>query len=227
MPNEPVQFPTYVPSSLQPTGVEEQSVAALIRSDHATEAELRELGHTVEADQLKSTRESRAAEWRAAAGLPPTPAQPNPSIVAAAEHGVRLNAAATDYRTADLNNFAQGRDPERVENARFELSELMASLKIDVASGKFIMEHVANEGPKVAAMTPEARSDWIWEQERLLARSAQIRGTTVEKLKENAKAMLGDHHLGAAIANSALLSSPTILLTLFDHQKAIQAWKRK
>ena len=226
MPNEPIEFPTYVPSALQTTGADEQSVAALIRSDHATEAELRALGHVAEADQLKSTREGRAAEWRAAAGLPAS-SQPDPAVVAAAEHGVRLNAVAADYRGADLNSFAQGRDPERVENARSELSELMSSLKIDVASGKFIMEHVANEGPKVAAMTPEARDAWIWEQERALARSAQIRGTTVEKLKENAKSMLSDHHLGAAIVNSALLSSPTILLTLFDHQKAIQAWKGK
>jgi hypothetical protein len=203
---------------------DEQNITALINSDHANEADLRNLGRIAEADQMKATRDARIAEWRTAAGIPP-PAAPDAAADKAAEFDVNLHAKPGDYSSADLRVFSEGKDDARVASTKAELSALMSAMQIGAQSGAFLMQHISEEGPRTAAMTPEARAMWISDQERLLASSAQIRGVTVEALKATAKGLLEKHPLGATLAASALMSSPTVLLTLFDHHKAVQAWK--
>ncbi|CAA2141321.1 hypothetical protein [Hyphomicrobium sp. ghe19] len=224
MSDEPLK--AFEPFAGRPVAADEQNISALINSDHANEADLRALGRIAEADALKASRDGRVAEWRTAAGLA-TPTTPDPKVVAAADYGIRLDAKPSDYRRVDLSAFARERDPARVENVRVELAEVMSALKIDVPSGQMIMQHIAEQSPKLAAMTPAERETWAATQERDLVRSAAIRSTTVEALKANAKALLSSHPFGATIAASAMISSPTVLLILHDHAKAIQAWKGK
>jgi hypothetical protein len=222
---ERIELKTFEPSTSRASATDERNVNALINSDHDNEAMLRAAGRVVEAEALKASRNERVAEWRASVGLS-APAAPDKAVLKAADYGVHLNMTPGMYRGADLSNFALGKDPGRVENVKVELGEVMASLKVDASTGMFLMQHIAEESPKLGAMTSEGRANWAADQERMLATMARTRGTTARAMIDNAKAMLsGTTNIGKGLSDSALIYSPTIAATLWDHKLFIQAHK--
>jgi hypothetical protein len=205
----------------------EQDITALLNGDHANEALLRSSGRIGEADQLAATRSTRLQAMRAELGLP-EPQAPNPTVVNAAEHGVHLEAKPSDYSKADFSDFARVNNlpADRAANAKSELAGLMASMQIDPNTGAFLMEFVARTGPQLRAMNDTDRGIWVSNQERDATLMAARRGLTLDQMKANAKSMLANHPLGKQIAESALLSTPTILLMLDDHRQFVEAHKK-
>lgn len=207
-------------SSVPALGRSEQDrmIASIEAGDHEIERIIRAQGKYDEADQMKASRTTRFAQQRASVGYVAPPA-PSADEVAAQEHGVRLNAQPSDFRADPWSQHAPS------EDTQVNLGELLAGLRLDVSNGKFLAQHIGEEGPRVKAMSEDQRSEYIYKNDKIFAEMVTRRGGDVAKVNATLKQMLQSHPLGQLIAEGALFSSPTLRMTLADHALAYLQFK--
>ncbi len=155
-------------------------------------------------------------------GFTPPPAG-NPDAVAARDYGIALDAKPSDYASMAVPHGMPG---DRAQNLRVELGEVMASIKLDRGTGVLLGEHLAKLGPELRAMSPEGRAAWEEKEQRIAHDMAERRGTTLQAIVDNAHRMLQGHPLGKQIAESAMLSSATLLTMLNDHAGMMSQFER-
>jgi hypothetical protein len=134
-----------------------------------------------------------------------------------AEHGLPLAPTATDYAPRYGAAFADAFTPTQIATMNSEVTTWCASMGFSGATGNALIEHLAQIGPEIAKMMPEAKAEWIAEQERLALRVVGSEQTLAEH-KARAKAALAEKgNFAFQLANSTVLNSFFLTLALSNH----------
>jgi hypothetical protein len=139
---------------------------------------------------------------------------------------------AVDPRPADFNpslgKLAQELPPERFANVLTETRQFAADMNFLPELGVAVIDRVAELGPQLKAMTPEARAGWIDKQEQIALRLAGSEEALAE-MKERAKTVLtaSKNKLAGIIASDPILADPWLLTTLVNHSRALELWAAK
>lgn len=140
-------------------------------------------------------------------------------------HGLPFEPQASDYKPY-FGELARELPPERLAVVDLETREWAAAIGFNSHLGGAVIERLAEVGPKLQAMTPEARQAWLQEQERI---GLQRAGSTAAfaEMKQRARAALEiakGNALSNAVMNSTAVNDVWLLTTLANHHRAVESF---
>jgi hypothetical protein len=144
------------------------------------------------------------------------------------EHALPFDPKPQDYRPVFSPQLARDLPAENLANVHAETTAWAAAVGFAAPLGTAIVERIAELGPKLRDMTPEARADWIATSQRNALRLVGSQ-ENLDQMRVEARAALaiaGDNPFGKGVANSTLLNDPWLTLTLANHARAVAAFAR-
>jgi hypothetical protein len=142
-------------------------------------------------------------------GLDPTPQGVD-------ANGAAIRAAADDYKPAWSSELVKNNTPESLIAIQAQTGEFAASLKFDSGLGVAVIEHMADLGPKLNAMSLDDKVEWRAQQERQLAKRHGDAGAAAMKARVSNYLANNPTALGKELSKATVLSSAWLLETLHN-----------
>jgi len=101
----------------------------------------------------------------------------------------------------------------------------MSGMKMDPGIGRFVATHIAEEAPRLKAMSDEQRATYKQEQDAIFDNICRRKGGDPAEVNKSLRNMLEWHPLGKDILASTLFSSSTLRTIMADHGAFYRDWK--